>query len=169
MNIILFLSMAVFLTGTIQPSTVFDIENQLQKHEGGRITLVVNSQGGSVESGRKIMDLLKNKKKPIDCVVTGAAASMAFTILTLCDTRYSLPTSFFLVHDVRIQYQYVVLTVQEMEQELQELKAINKWQQDTVRASFGEYRTGQWLGQDLAAINPKWIKIVESITWIERK
>jgi ATP-dependent protease ClpP protease subunit len=169
LNLILFVSMAIFVGGTIEPATVTDIENQLQQHDSSRIVLVINSQGGNVESGRKIMDLLKQKKKPIDCVVTGAAASMAFTLLTLCDTRYSLATSFFLVHDVRIQYRFAMMTWQEMELELADLKAVNKWQQDTVRASFGTYEQGQWFGSELARKNPKWIRVVDSITWIEKK
>lgn len=68
------------------------------------ITIVLDSPGGEVISGMSFVSSMRSAKArgiQIDCYVTGLAASMAFLILTECDHRMYLDTSFLLWHGVR--------------------------------------------------------------------
>ena len=165
-SLILFVSMSIILSGPVRLESLTDIENQLQNHSGGRVNLVINSPGGDVEVGKKLMAKIQRLKKPIDCVVTGEAMSMAFIMLTICTNRYTLATAQFLVHDVRMQYQYTVLTEQELERDLIDLKATNQWQKQLIKDSLGEYRTGSWSGRQMESDYKGWIKVIDSITWV---
>ena len=70
-----------------------------------QIDLVINSPGGSVIAGMFFlnrMSALRDRGTTFNCYVLDVAASMAFQILTQCDSRSALPTSFLLWHGVRV-------------------------------------------------------------------
>jgi len=64
------------------------------------ITIIVNSQGGSADSGFGIYDMLKFAKLPIITLTAGLCASAAIVIFLAGDKqkRFSLPNSRFLIH-----------------------------------------------------------------------
>lgn len=72
--------------------------------KGPRVILI-NSPGGVVSSGAKIIDLMLIEKihgTKMICVVGSMAHSMAFNILTFCDVRLSLPISRMVVHNIAV-------------------------------------------------------------------
>ncbi len=64
------------------------------------ITVIINSQGGSADSGFGIYDMLRFVKPPIITITAGLCASAAIVIFLAGDKgkRYSLPNSRFLIH-----------------------------------------------------------------------
>lgn len=71
---------------------------------GKPILLVINSPGGSVDSGLAIWDQVKMISSPVTTLVTGLAASMG-SVLSLCAApgrRFSTPNARFLIHQPRL-------------------------------------------------------------------
>ena len=64
------------------------------------ITIIINSQGGSADSGFGIYDMLKFVKPPIITITAGLCASAAIIVFLAGekDKRFSLPNSRFLIH-----------------------------------------------------------------------
>jgi ATP-dependent Clp protease protease subunit len=64
------------------------------------ITVIINSPGGSADSGFGIYDMLRFVKPPVVTLTAGLCASAAVIILLAgeVDKRYSLPNSRFLIH-----------------------------------------------------------------------
>lgn len=70
------------------------------------IWLLVNSPGGMVDPGLVFinsMEIARKRGYKLRCTVGVLAASMAFQILSHCDSIYALPNSKLLFHPVRIQ------------------------------------------------------------------
>lgn len=68
-----------------------------------RITLRLNSEGGSVTDGLALIDFLlavRRSGTPIDTVGMGMVASMGAVILQAGDRRYVSPNCFMLIHEV---------------------------------------------------------------------
>lgn len=71
---------------------------------GKPILLVINSPGGSVDSGFAIWDQIKMISSPVTTLVTGLAASMG-SVLSLCAApkrRFATPNSRFMIHQPMI-------------------------------------------------------------------
>jgi len=64
------------------------------------ITVIINSQGGSADSGFGIYDMLRFLKPPVITLTAGLCASAAVIIFLAGDKgkRFSLPNSRFLLH-----------------------------------------------------------------------
>lgn len=64
------------------------------------ITVLINSPGGSADSGFAIYDMLRFIRPPVITVVNGLCASAAILVLLATDKsrRFSLPESRFLLH-----------------------------------------------------------------------
>ena len=95
----------VTIAGVIDDSTVREVQIQLRATRtlpGDRIVLI-DSFGGSVSSGLRIIDLLEKERSAtvhLVCIVDGEADSMAFNLLSHCDVRLATPRSHFVVHKV---------------------------------------------------------------------
>ena len=63
------------------------------------IALYINSPGGSVIAGLRILDAMKASKRPITTVCVSACFSMAGIIFISGDHRVMLPHSLVLLHD----------------------------------------------------------------------
>lgn len=73
-------------------------------HPGKPILLVINSPGGSVDSGFAIWDQIKMISSPVTTLVTGLAASMG-SVLSLCAApkrRFATPNSRIMIHQPMI-------------------------------------------------------------------
>jgi ATP-dependent protease ClpP protease subunit len=69
---------------------------------GDRIILI-NSPGGYIETGERMLKLMRMEKASgtrVVCFVTGSASSMAFNFLTHCDVRLMSPNKMSVVHKV---------------------------------------------------------------------
>lgn len=91
--------------GPIEGRNVRPLIVALSKVTEGEYTLLIDSPGGLVSAGIKVMQtmrLVQSRGVKIRCIVTGAAMSMADYILTECDTRYALPTAQLLWHPIRV-------------------------------------------------------------------
>jgi ATP-dependent Clp protease protease subunit len=62
------------------------------------ITIILNSEGGDVNQGLAIMDMIRRQSAHITIDVYGEACSMASIILQAADTRRMAPTSRLMVH-----------------------------------------------------------------------
>ncbi|MCH9609153.1 MAG: ATP-dependent Clp protease proteolytic subunit 1 [Chlamydiales bacterium] len=71
---------------------------------GKPILFVINSPGGSIDSGFAIWDTVQMIKSPVHTLVTGLAASMG-SVLSLCAAegkRFATPNSRIMIHQPRI-------------------------------------------------------------------
>lgn len=71
---------------------------------GKPILMVINSPGGSVDSGFAIWDQVKLITSPVTTLITGLAASMG-SVLSLCAApkrRFSTPNARILIHQPRL-------------------------------------------------------------------
>ncbi len=70
---------------------------------GDRV-VIINSPGGFVSQGQKIIDLLESERKAtggkLVCIVTEMAASMAFNLFTRCDVRYMSGSGMGMFHAI---------------------------------------------------------------------
>lgn len=71
-----------------------------RESETDPVTVIVNSQGGSADSGFGIYDMLRFIKPPVITITAGLCASAAIIVFLAGDKgkRLSLPNSRFLIH-----------------------------------------------------------------------
>lgn len=72
------------------------------------ILLTINSYGGSIIHGNKIIGLIENMKSEgykINSLTTGMAFSMAFDISICCSKRYAYRYAQFLLHQTQTGYE----------------------------------------------------------------
>lgn len=94
----------IFLSDAVDSETASDIIRKLwymeQTAPGEPILFVINSPGGSVDSGFAIWDQIKMITSPVTTLVTGLAASMG-SVLSLCaepGRRFATPHSRIMIH-----------------------------------------------------------------------
>lgn len=106
-NVVLFNRMlktrSIIISGEINQVLVERVAQQLfllQEDSDNPIKIFINSQGGHVESGDTIYDLLHYVKPSIIMIGTGWVASAAITIYLGATKarRYSLPNTRYLIH-----------------------------------------------------------------------
>ncbi len=93
------------IEGVILGTNLNAVETALNKVDNGIFDLVINSPGGSVQTGFHFvstMEAAKLRGVTIRCFVTEVAASMAFQILLHCNERNILSRSFLLWHRARV-------------------------------------------------------------------
>ena len=99
----LFNSRSIVISGEINQALAEKVTMQLlilQEMGDEPIKLFVNSQGGHVEAGDTIHDMIKFIKPRVIVIGTGWVASAAITIYLGADKedRYSLPNTRYLIH-----------------------------------------------------------------------
>lgn len=93
----------------------------LDQESADPITIFINSQGGHVESGDTIYDMIKYVRSPVRVVGTGWVASAGITIYLGArrENRFSLPNTRYLIHqpsggafgsaaDIRIEAEEII-------------------------------------------------------------
>ena len=89
--------------GIIDETATYSICQQLRQlsHEDqtARITMYINSPGGSVQDGLAIYDVMQAISCPIRTVCLGTAASMGALLFVAGDEREMLPHSRVMIHD----------------------------------------------------------------------
>lgn len=92
---------------TVTPKSAerFVKEMESTKDIAGPRLIIINSPGGFVDAGKEMLDKIgeeKAKGVKIVCYVKSRAHSMAFNILTNCDSRYASAKALMLVHKIRL-------------------------------------------------------------------
>jgi ATP-dependent protease ClpP protease subunit len=64
------------------------------------IVLELDTYGGSVDAGRKLVKAIERSKAPVHCVADGNAMSMGFYLLQSCDTRTMTDESVLMIHGI---------------------------------------------------------------------
>ncbi|WP_251861757.1 ATP-dependent Clp protease proteolytic subunit [Clostridium sp. Marseille-Q2269] len=96
-------SRSIIISGEINQELAEKITTQLlilQEMGDEPIKLFINSQGGHVEAGDTIHDMIKFIKPRVIVIGTGWVASAAITIYLAADKqdRYSLPNTRYMIH-----------------------------------------------------------------------
>lgn len=98
----------IFISEAVSEESAKDIIRKLWYLEltdpGKPILFVINSPGGSVDSGFAIWDQVKMISSPVTTLITGLAASMG-SILSLCAApkrRFATPNSRIMIHQPSI-------------------------------------------------------------------
>lgn len=98
----------IFLSEAVDESSAREVIRKLWYLEiidpGKPITLVINSPGGSMDSGFAIWDQIQMITSPVTTLVTGLAASMG-SVLSLAAApkrRFATPSSRILIHQPRL-------------------------------------------------------------------
>lgn len=96
-------SRTIFISGEINQAMAEKVSSQLlilQDISDEPITIFINSQGGHVESGDTIHDMIKFVKPKVRVVGTGWVASAAITIFLAAnkEDRFSLPNTRYMIH-----------------------------------------------------------------------
>ncbi len=94
----------IFISDAVDSSSASDIIRKLWYMEinepGKPILFIINSPGGSVDSGFAIWDQIKMISSPVTTLITGLAASMG-SVLSLCAApgrRFATPHSRIMIH-----------------------------------------------------------------------
>lgn len=96
-------SRSIIISGEINQELAEKVTAQLlvlQEMGDEPIKLFINSQGGHVESGDTIHDMIKFVKPPVLMIGTGWVASAGITIFLAAEkeNRYTLPNTRFMIH-----------------------------------------------------------------------
>ena len=96
-------SRSIVIAGEINQKLVERVSQQLlilAQESGDPITIYLNTQGGHVESGDSIHDLIRFVKPKVRMVGTGWVASAGITIYLAADKeeRYSFPNTRYMIH-----------------------------------------------------------------------
>ena len=100
----LFRSRKIFLSDAVDHNTACDIIKKLwyleNKNPGKPILFIINSPGGSVDSGFAVWDQIKMITSPVYTLVTGLAASMGSLLSLVAEKgrRYATPYSRIMIH-----------------------------------------------------------------------
>lgn len=99
----------LFLNADVDQFSVFDIVKhimQFNKEDKGipvenrmPILLYVTSNGGEVDSGFELIDIIQNSQTPVYTINLGYQYSMGFLIGLAGHKRYATPNAKFLMHD----------------------------------------------------------------------
>lgn len=97
----------VYLEGEITAQKAIDISKQLlllnERDAQKPINIIINSEGGNVNSGLLIYDLLQSCNSPITTICMGKAYSMAAVIFISANNgRYMFPHSELMIHEPRL-------------------------------------------------------------------
>lgn len=96
-------SRTIFISGEINQALAEKVSTQLlilEAMSDEPIKIFINSQGGHVEAGDTIHDMIKFVKPKVIIIGTGWVASAGITIYLAADkeNRYSLPNTRYMIH-----------------------------------------------------------------------
>lgn len=93
----------IWINGTVQGDLIIETISALlhfAKESDEEITMLIHSNGGSIQDGLAIYDVMKAIKAPIKTVAVGMAASMGAVLLAAGTKgrRFVLPSSKVMIH-----------------------------------------------------------------------
>ena len=121
-----------------------EVANQVYRRQGQKhIYMLINSDGGSMDEGRFILQAIKlvqDRGTEVVCLSTKAAHSMAFLVFAHCNRRYALASTQYLIHEARF---WVPPGISEVVKEgdffegYKRLKNTNDWILNYIKESSG--------------------------------
>jgi ATP-dependent Clp protease protease subunit len=78
---------------------VSDIQEANRLPSTNPIRLYINSGGGSVLAGNRIVQAIEASRRPVDTICVGMAASMSGLVYSYGAHRYQLPRTIVMLHD----------------------------------------------------------------------
>lgn len=127
----------VTLIGPIQFESVNGVITNVRKilEKGEKsCTLMISSGGGMVDVGNMLVDVLPGLVQNLTTIGTGMVGSMAIPVFLCAPKGNRLITSHtrFFFHEIGRNYTNTRLGVGEVESDLRDLKALQKWYIDFV-------------------------------------
>ncbi len=86
---------------------LIEILTALDLKETAPITILIGSNGGSVQDGQYVYGIIDTLNSPVDGLVIRNADSMAVDILLHCRKRMALPTASFFLHFTRHKFNVI--------------------------------------------------------------
>jgi ATP-dependent protease ClpP protease subunit len=80
-----------------------DVKEQLKEIKGKPLNVYINSEGGSVQAGLSIANMLSRHDAPVTGYIDGWAASMAGVIFLSCKKRIMPANTFLMLHRPSVQ------------------------------------------------------------------
>ena len=117
----------IIIKGAIDKKLVTDVLHQLHKTTQDHLFLYIDTPGGSVEHGNKIVGAILQRN--VSCIVE-RAYSMGFVILQACTQRYILPFGSIMQHQMsfmlageKLKVEHQLDHIQQMERFLVKIQA----------------------------------------------
>jgi ATP-dependent Clp protease protease subunit len=119
------------IVGELDEAGLKEFMEAFQKADAsaGQVTVRIHSNGGSVEYGTAIYELLRTSRNPVVTVGLGEVASMAVLVLMAGDRRVLTEGSTLLLHDGSVEMHSSLLKAQQIMEE--NLRAHN-WYCDQI-------------------------------------
>lgn len=98
-----------FLTTDVNAESVDVVINDINsfnRKSNSPIYLILDSPGGSVMDGARLITTIENSKNKVTCIDIGLSASMAFMILEHCHFRYATPRATLMAHPASLQVMF---------------------------------------------------------------
>ncbi len=158
--------MMLSLNGSVDDASMNPLVRALSDNTGLKgYILEINSGGGYVHSGFRLVKAMENSGVPVHCIVDGHAQSMAFYILQACDTRSMTKRSFMMIHNPSMSgggggdFNWYIETAEEllamqngmMEHYLKRMHVTKKQLQD--RLAIRNWYLGWEEGMDVGALD----------------
>lgn len=103
------------LNASIEPSMIEEIYKQLETMDKyNKITLVINSNGGNLATGYKILSLIKEKYSSVDTVCIEKAASTATFMLLFGENIYISPYALITPTEPQLQFDNNIISVNDI-------------------------------------------------------
>ncbi len=103
----------ILFRGEVNTDLVSKIMAKMYASDKDKITIFIDSPGGSVADGMVLFDFIANFNKPTICYIN-SAASMAFVISQACTERYVTDTTIMMQHQAFFGGQGTVGKMKEM-------------------------------------------------------
>lgn len=116
------ISREIYLTGEITDDLYQNLVAALRELDSkkGKITIILNSGGGSINAAFAMYDLIRLAKNKVVCYCTGNCMSAAMLVLCSCNERYSTENCRFMLHPAALpdtggSLPFLKVTVSEIE------------------------------------------------------
>lgn len=70
---------------------------------GNRVVIEINTGGGEIEAGFRLVKAIERAKRPVTCIVDGSADSMGSYIFESCARRVMTKRSILMIHEAGIE------------------------------------------------------------------
>ncbi len=122
------------------------------------VLIRIDSHGGSVDSGFRIIKAIRASRAPVHCVVDGEADSMAFIILQACTTRGMTAESRLMAHqpyfhiNSYLHYQDLITLLNDIMTTIEQVEILCATRMGMTLAAFREKTNGiDWWMSSIAA------------------
>lgn len=159
----------ITIVGVIDEAMTASVSAQLRNTQniGGPIVVDIQSPGGSIGEGRRIIGMLEAARNAdhtrLVCVVEHAAHSMAFAILTHCDVRLATSDATMVVHKaalggdpgIRLSAKNLRELAKDLDQVDEPMIEENRAAMHLSRADYDRYadKERRWTAPELIALH----------------